>query len=147
MTDIDLVKAYFRLVSDGLFATPRPEKIKMEPMRSLVLKFFELKLVWPYRDPAVNRLGNYYFDGAQYMIDRIDYEALGCERSRFDQIFLSLSSALKAGKSFWPPKRSSRDMSMRLSRPILPVPEINLVMADWGSGWKGLRLWFTDPIL
>lgn len=96
VTDIDLVKAYFRLVSDGLFATPRPEKIKMEPMRSLVLKFFELKLVWPYRDPAVNRLGKYYFDGAQYMIDRIDYEALWCEKSRFDPIFLSLSSRFKS---------------------------------------------------
>jgi len=92
VTDIDLVKSYFNLVSNGLFATPRPEKMKSEPLRNLVLKFFELKLAWPYRDSAVNRLGKYYFDGSQYMIDHIDYEGLGCEQSRFNQIFLSLSS-------------------------------------------------------
>jgi len=92
VTDIDLVKSYFRLVSDRLFATPRPENMKAESLRNLVRKFFELKLVWPYRDPSVNRLGKYYFDGSQYMIDRIDYEGLGCEKSRFDSIFLSLSS-------------------------------------------------------
>lgn len=92
VTDIDLVKSYFRLVSDRLFATPRPEKMKADPLRHLVRKFFELKLLWPYRDPAVNRLGKYYFDGSQYMIDRIDYEGLGCEKSPFDSIFLSLSS-------------------------------------------------------
>jgi len=96
VTDIDLVKSYFRLVTDGLFATPRPERMKSEPLRSLVLKFFELKLNWPYRDTAVNRLGKYYFDGSQYMIDRIDYEGLGCEKSRFDQIFLSLSSRFQS---------------------------------------------------
>ncbi len=92
ITDIDLVKSYFRLVSDRLLTTPRPEKLKAEPLRNLVQKFFELKLVWPYRDPAVNRLGKYYFDGSQYMIDRIDYEGLGWKKSRFDSIFLSLSS-------------------------------------------------------
>jgi hypothetical protein len=40
----------------------------------------------------VNRFGKYYFDGSQYMISHIDYDALGCERSRFDRILLSLTS-------------------------------------------------------
>jgi hypothetical protein len=92
LTDIDLVKTYFRLISERIHETPKPEKIKEGPLRGVVLKFFELKLTWPYRDPAMNRLGKYFFDGSQYMIDSIDYEGLGCEKSRFDQIFLSLSS-------------------------------------------------------
>lgn len=92
VTDIDLVKAYFRLVSERLCATPRPERLQEEPLRHLVRQFFELKLNWPYRDPAVNRLGKYFFDGSEYRIDRIDYEGLGCGRSPFDAIFLSLSS-------------------------------------------------------
>jgi hypothetical protein len=29
------------------------------------------------------------------MINRIDYEKLGCEKSRFDSIFISLSSEFK----------------------------------------------------
>ena len=42
-----------------------------------------------------NRFGKYYFDGSEYMIKRIDYEKLGCEKSRFDSIFISLSSEFK----------------------------------------------------
>ncbi|OPY15755.1 MAG: hypothetical protein A4E70_00861 [Syntrophus sp. PtaU1.Bin005] len=92
VTDIDLVKSYFRMVGDRLLETPHPEKMKSEPLRKIVREFFELKLAWPYSDPAVNRLGKYFFDGSEYRIDRIDYEALGCKTSRFDSILLSLSS-------------------------------------------------------
>jgi len=92
VTDIDLVKSYFRMVGDRLLETPRPEKMKSDPLRKIVREFFELKLAWPYSDPAVNRLGKYFFDGSEYRIDRIDYEALGCKTSRFDSILLSLSS-------------------------------------------------------
>jgi hypothetical protein len=34
-------------------------------------------------------------NGAQHIIRPIDYTALGCERSRFDGIFLSLSSKFR----------------------------------------------------
>jgi hypothetical protein len=92
LTDIDLVKTYFRLISDGVGEMPAPEKFKDGPLREAARRFFAFKLTWPFRSPAVNRLGKYYFDGSQYMIKPIDYEKLGCERSRFDGIFLSLSS-------------------------------------------------------
>jgi hypothetical protein len=95
LTDIDLVKAYFRLISDGIGEMPAPEVFKNGPLRQAARRFFDLKLTWPFRSPAVNRLGKYYFDGSQYMINPIDYEKLGCERSRFDGIFLSLSSEFK----------------------------------------------------
>ena len=96
LTDIDLVKAYFRLISDGVCETPAPEKFRNGPLREAARRFFDFKLTWPFRSPAVNRLGKYYFDGSQYMIKHIDYEKLGCERSRFDGIFLSLSSEFKS---------------------------------------------------
>ena len=92
LTDIDLVKAYFRLISDGVGEMPAPERFRGGPLREAARRFFAFKLTWPYRSPAVNRLGKYYFDGSQYMINHIDYEKLGCDRSRFDGIFLSLSS-------------------------------------------------------
>ncbi len=95
VTDIDLVKSYFKLISDGVFETPSPEFFKTGKLRDLAFNFFSLKLDWPFRCPDTNRFGKYYFDGSQYMINFIDYDALECQRSRFDKIFLSLSSEFK----------------------------------------------------
>ncbi|MDI9571497.1 MAG: hypothetical protein QM278_12445 [Pseudomonadota bacterium] len=92
VTDIDLVKGYFRLIAAGIHETPNPKRLRGGPLHESVRSFFNLKLTWPFRDADANRLGKYYFDGAQYMIKYIDYEALGMEKSSFDQIFMSLSS-------------------------------------------------------
>lgn len=92
ITDIDLVKEYFRFIADGLGEMPDPEALARPPLREQVQRFFSLKVTWPFRSPDTNRLGKYYFDGSQYMISHIDYGALGCERSRFDKVFLSLTS-------------------------------------------------------
>jgi hypothetical protein len=95
VTDIDFAKEYFRLISERVGRMPPPETFQKGSTREKALAWFELKLTWPFRSPDVNRLGKYYFDGSQYMISFIDYNALGCERSPFDRIFLSLSSELK----------------------------------------------------
>jgi hypothetical protein len=95
ITDIDLVKGYFRLLGDRLGETPAPNRFREEPVRKIAGRFFAFKLNWPFRSPDVNRLGRFYFDGSQYMIRPIDYAALGCERSPFDGIFLSLSSVFR----------------------------------------------------
>ncbi|MGV8081647.1 MAG: hypothetical protein AB2L22_16495 [Syntrophales bacterium] len=95
VTDIDFAKEYFRLISERVGRMPPPQAFREEPTREKALSYFELKLTWPFRSPDVNRLGKYYFDGSQYMISFIDYDALGCERSPFDRIFLSLSSEFR----------------------------------------------------
>jgi len=95
ITDIDLVKEYFRLISEGVYKMPAPHIFKEEPFKEISLRFFEFKLRWPFRSPADNRFGKYAFDGRHYMIPYISYEAIGCERSRFDKILLSLSSVFK----------------------------------------------------
>lgn len=95
LTDIDLVKEWFRFVSDAVFETPDPERFRSGPFRDIARAYFAFKLDWPFRDDAVNRLGKYYFDGSQYMIRHIDYDALGMPRSRFDKIFLSLTSTFR----------------------------------------------------
>ncbi|HPX81841.1 MAG TPA: hypothetical protein PLB95_08090 [Syntrophales bacterium] len=92
VTDIDLVKSYFRLISDGVYETPDPECFRSGPLHESTRSFFSLKLTWPFRAADVHRLGKYYFDGSQYMVKYIDYEALGMGKSRFDQVFMSLSS-------------------------------------------------------
>jgi hypothetical protein len=95
ITDIDLVKEYFRFVSEGVYEMPHPARFGEEPLKSIALDFFKLKINWPFRSPADNRFGKYAFDGRHYMIPYIDYAAIGCEKSRFDKIFLSLSSEFR----------------------------------------------------
>lgn len=95
ITDIDLVKDYFRHIGDRLGEAPAPERFRNPTVRAIARCFFAFKLTWPFRSPGANRFGRYYFDGAQYMIRPIDYAALGRERSRYDGIFLSLSSVFR----------------------------------------------------
>lgn len=92
VTDIDFVKAYFRMFSDAVGEMPPPWKWNNGPLREAALKFFSLKISWPFRSTSTRRFGKYYFDGSQYMISSIDYESLGCERSRYDTVFVSLAS-------------------------------------------------------
>jgi hypothetical protein len=98
VTDIDLVKAYFRLFSDRVGEMPGPGKFAKEPLRQAAHRFFSLKTDWPFRSASAHRFGKYYFDGSQYMITTIDYESFGCERSRFDAIFLCLSSEFHSAR-------------------------------------------------
>lgn len=95
VTDIDLVKEYFRIISEGVGEMPSPDEFKNGSLKDVALRFFFFKISWPFRSPATNRFGKYYFDGSQYMINHIDYESLGCEESRFNRIFLSLTSEFK----------------------------------------------------
>jgi hypothetical protein len=92
ITDIDLVKEYFRFISEGIGEMPSADRFKKGVLKDIAFCFFSLKISWPFRSPETNRFGKYYFDGSQYMINHIDYDALSCERSRFDKIFLSLTS-------------------------------------------------------
>lgn len=92
VTDIDLVKEYFRIISEGVGEMPSADKFKKSLLKDIALRFFSFKISWPFRSPAINRFGKYYFDGSQYMIKYIDYESLGCEKPRFNRIFLSLTS-------------------------------------------------------
>ena len=95
VTDIDLVKSYFRLLSERICEMPPPDRFRENVLREIALRFFSYKTSWPFRSYATNRFGKYYFDGSEYMIKHINYETLGCEKSRFDSIFRSLSSEFK----------------------------------------------------
>ncbi|HET6489340.1 MAG TPA: hypothetical protein VFG28_06215 [Syntrophales bacterium] len=95
ITDIDLVKEFFRHVSEAAGEMPAPRCFSHPVLREAARRFFDLKLAWPFRSDAANRFGKYSFDGTDYFIDSIDYAALGCEKSRFDRVFLSLQSTFK----------------------------------------------------
>ncbi|MFB3926100.1 MAG: hypothetical protein ACE14T_08595 [Syntrophales bacterium] len=95
ITDIDLVKEYFRFICDRIYEVPPPDVFRRGPLKEIAHRFFSFKLDWPFRSASPNRFGKYSFDGIHYMIPYIDYESLGCEKSRFDKIFLSLSSEFR----------------------------------------------------
>jgi len=95
LTDIDLVKTYFRLIADRIGQELKPEVFNNESLRNIALEYFNWKITWPFRSPEINRLGKYYFDGSQYMISYIDYAKFGREISVLDPIFLSLSSSFQ----------------------------------------------------
>lgn len=98
VTDIDLVKGWFRLIADRVHEMPGSHRFADGALKEISLRFFSLKLTWPYRSRETNRLGKYFFDGSQYMIKPIDYAAFGCEPSRFDKIFQSLASEFHRGE-------------------------------------------------
>jgi len=95
LTDIDLVKTYFRILADKIGGELKPEVFDNAALKSIARQYFDWKITWPFRSPETNRLGKYYFDGSQYMISYIDYARLGKEISKFNTTFLSLSSAFK----------------------------------------------------
>ena len=95
LTDIDLVKTYFRLIADRIGQELKPQVFNIESLKKIALEYFNWKITWPFRSPEANRLGKYYFDGSQYMISYIDYAKFSKEISVLDPIFLSLSSSFQ----------------------------------------------------
>lgn len=95
VTDIDFVKDFFRHLSDEIGEIPKEEAFQDDELKGIIKEYLELKIDWPFRSEDAKRFGQYYFDGSQYMIRFIDYKSLGLERSRFDRIFMSLSSEFK----------------------------------------------------
>jgi hypothetical protein len=92
ITDIDLVKEFFRHAHGRLGETVHPARLTDPGVKRTLQDFFRLKEKWKFasRKP---RLGKYYFSHAEYRIARIEYEKnWGVPPSRFDKILVSLSS-------------------------------------------------------
>jgi hypothetical protein len=92
ITDIDLVKEFFKHVENALGDSVKPSRIAHAPLCSLLHDFFSLKEHWPYK-AAENRLGKYYFSKSEYAIARIEYrERWDVPESCWDKIMVSLES-------------------------------------------------------
>ena len=95
ITDIDFVKEFFRHVQDRLGDSVHVDQIRNSKARQALHEFFTLKESWNFLSKE-NRLGKYYFSHSEYLIARIEYEKnWGIKPSRFDKIFVSLSSVFK----------------------------------------------------
>lgn len=92
ITDLDLVKEFFKEVQTRLGDSIRYEKLKKERTLMALREFFKLKENWKFA-ASKNRLGKYYFSRGEYQTARLEYEERWqIKPSRFDKILLSLSS-------------------------------------------------------
>jgi len=92
ITDIDLVKEFFKHVQNRLGESIRVECLENIKVRTVLQNFFRFKEFWKFSS-AKNRLGKYYFSYSEYHIARIEYEKRWqIKPSHFDKILVSLSS-------------------------------------------------------
>lgn len=92
VTDVDLCKAFLAHASARLGAEPQPAMLAHSAVRARAADFFRLKISWPFRSQNRSRFGKYCLAEDEYREARIDYEAIGCDKSAYDAIFLSLAS-------------------------------------------------------
>lgn len=94
ITDIDLVKQFFKHVEDRIGESVKERRLADPAVTDVLSRFFILKESWPFK-ARENRLGKYCFSAAEYHVARIEYEARwGLPPSRFDGILMSLESDL-----------------------------------------------------
>lgn len=92
ITDIDLCKSLFALAGQRLGGQPTLSVLSRPAVREAARDFFAQKISWPYRTDEEGRFGKYCLAEDEYREARIPYERLGCSKSRYDAIFLSLAS-------------------------------------------------------
>jgi hypothetical protein len=92
ITDIDLCKGFFAHASERLGGVPKLPVLSRPAVRGAAKDFFALKVTWPHRTDEEGRFGKYCLAEDEYREARIPYESIGCARSRYDAIFLSLAS-------------------------------------------------------
>ncbi len=76
ITDIDFVKEFFRLAENTMGEGIKEERLNHPAVIEALADFFRLKQDWKYKS-GKNRLGKYYFSGAEYNIARIEYKKNG----------------------------------------------------------------------
>jgi len=117
ITDIDLVKGVFRVLSDRVGEAIDPEKVgSREVLSSIVSTFFKLKLDWPYRPNDGNRFGKYVFRGDEYRQVSVPYEKFGLKRSFFDSIFVAYGSEFSSSDEIMKAERKMEELVEAFAR-------------------------------
>jgi hypothetical protein len=111
ITDIDLVKSFFSLAAERIGAGPSLSVISRPAVRRALKDFLSLKVSWPYRTKDEGRFGKYCLAEDEYREARIPYEDIGCRKSRYDAIFLSLASEFSSAEDL-------REAERRIERRI-----------------------------
>ncbi len=92
ITDIDLCKTFFSFANDRLGRQPSVSVFSRAEVQAAARDFFLLKIDWPFRTGEKGRFGKYCLSEDEYREVFIPYEEIGCSKSSYDKIFLSLES-------------------------------------------------------
>lgn len=94
ITDIDLVKDYYKHLRTRLGGSLKPRILSDPELIAMARDFFLLKENWEFRKDG--RFGKYAFSYGEYCLARIGYEGLGVKESKYHKILLSLGSSFEA---------------------------------------------------
>ncbi|MEJ5299519.1 MAG: hypothetical protein WHS38_00845 [Thermodesulforhabdaceae bacterium] len=93
ITDIDLVKGVFTVLSDLVGEAIDPLVVAQhENLKRIIQSFWNLKLSWPFRLQNTDSFGKYIFKGEEYFEIEIPYSSFNRNKSPYHRIFLSLGS-------------------------------------------------------
>jgi len=98
ITDIDLVKGYFRALADKVGEAIRPERARAKGLREEIRRFFQWKESWPFRSSDPGRFGKYRFDGEDYGEADIRYFRRHRPPSPYHDLFKALESDFRSGE-------------------------------------------------
>ncbi len=98
ITDIDLVKGLAEAVSNRVGESLRSERVKREPLRSAIARFFHWKIDWPYQCGDSKCFGKYRFEGECYEEMRIPYGCWHRDPSPYHGILIGLGSRFDSSR-------------------------------------------------
>lgn len=118
VTDIDLIKEFYRFVSELRYETLKPKKLlnNTEAM-SAFREYLILKENWRYHGKG-KRFGQYVFYDGRYFLADVDWKSLGVERPAEWRILRSLGSEFKGGSEVEDALRIIRGLIRRVAEAI-----------------------------
>ncbi len=92
ITDIDLVKGWYALLSERAGEALKPERLGDAGLKRAARRLFALKLDWPFRPGGTDRFGKYLFRGESYEEIKIPYASWGRKPSPFHRVLIAFGS-------------------------------------------------------
>jgi hypothetical protein len=121
ITEERLLAGFFGDIERRLGRSMEPADITGSPgARQTVAEFLELKLVWPFHEPAWKGPANYFFNDGLYPHPPIDYERLGVRPSPHDVILRELSSAFGSRAELTAAEARIEELLVRIVRQVNP---------------------------
>ncbi len=121
VTEERLLAGFFGAIERRLGRLLEPADITGSPgARQAVAEFLELKLIWPFHEPAWKGIANYFFNDGLYSRPPIDYERLGARPSPHDVLLRELSSAFSSRAELTAAEARIEDLLVRIVRQVNP---------------------------
>ena len=100
VTEVNMLARFFNEVEHRLNREIQPGEFLNKPeWRQALIRFFGLKLTWPFRSGDAPGPANYFFEDGQYPCPPVQYPDDSAGRSPFNEIFRALRSSFESQKA------------------------------------------------